>query len=243
MESMDSMQSTTRASRVSAAFVRIADTLVDDYDVLDLLHTLVEQTVDLLDATAAGLMLAGPDGVLQVLASTSEESHLIEALQQESGMGPCVECYVTGVPVTIRDIAGTGDRWPAFRNEAATLGYQSVHAFPLRVRGRTIGAMNLFRTDTGELSEEDIAIGQALADVATISILQERTIKESATVNDQLQHALNSRILIEQAKGMISHISAVTTDEAFKRLRAHARSHHTSLVATAEAVLGRTLTL
>jgi GAF domain-containing protein len=236
------MEPSTRASRVSAAFVKIADTLVDDYDVLDLLHTLVEETVDLLDATAAGLMLAGPDGILQVLASTSEESHLIEVLQQESGEGPCVECYVTGVPVTIRDIAGTGDRWPEFKKEAAIQGYRSVHGFPLRVRGRTIGAMNLFRTDTGELNDEDIAIGQALADVATISILQERAIRESATVNDQLQRALNSRILIEQAKGMLAHILDVSTDEAFQRLRAYARSHQISLADTAEAVLDRTLT-
>ena len=240
---MESMETSTRATRVSAAFVKVANTLVDDYDVLDLLHTLVEETVDLLDATAAGLMLAGPDGVLQVLASTSEESHLIEVLQQESGEGPCVECYVTGVPVTIRDIAGTGDRWPGFKDAAAIQGYQSVHAFPMRVRGKTIGAMNLFRTDTGELNEEDVAIGQALADVATISILQERTIKESAVVTDQLQQALNSRILIEQAKGVIAHISDITTDEAFQRLRKHARSHQASLSDTAQAVLSRTLTL
>jgi GAF domain-containing protein len=237
------MELTTRAGRVSAAFVRIADTLVDEYDVLDLLHTLVDECVDLLDATAAGLMLAGPDGVLQVLASTSEESHLVEVLQQELGSGPCVECYVTGVPVTIRDIAGTGDRWPEFKDAAAAQGYQSVHAFPMRVRGRTIGAMNLFRVDRGELSAEDVAIGQALADVSTISILQERTIQESAVVNDQLQRALNSRILIEQAKGMISYISTVDTNEAFQRIRAHARAHNTSLRATAEAVLNRTLTL
>ncbi|WP_104168212.1 GAF and ANTAR domain-containing protein [Arthrobacter sp. SX1312] len=237
------MESTTRASRVSAAFVRIADTLVDEYDVLDLLHTLVDECVGLLDATAAGLMLAGPDGVLQVLASTSEESRLIEVLQQETGAGPCVECYVTGVPITIRDIAGTGDRWPKFKDAAATQGFQSVHAFPLRVRGKTIGAMNLFRIETGELSEEDVAIGQALADVSTISILQERSIRESAIVNDQLQRALNSRILVEQAKGVISEISNVSTNEAFERLRTYARSHRTSLTDTAEAVLGRTLTL
>lgn len=237
------MEITTRAGRVSAAFVRIADTLVDEYDVLDLLHTLVDECVELLDATAAGLMLAGPDGVLQVLASTSEESHLVEALQQETGAGPCVECYVTGVPVTIRDIAGTGDRWPEFKDAAGAQGYRSVHAFPMRVRGRTIGAMNLFRTSLGELSDEDIAIGQALADVSTVSILQERTIRESAVVNDQLQRALNSRILIEQAKGMISHISTVDTNEAFRRLRVHARAHNTSLRDTAEAVLNRTLTL
>jgi GAF domain-containing protein len=237
------MEFTTRASRVSAAFVKITDTLVDDYDVLDLLHTLVEECVDLLDATAAGLMLAGPDGVLQVLASTSEESHLVEVLQQESGAGPCVECYITGKPLMIRDIAGTGDRWPKFKEEAAAQGFQSVHAFPLRVRGKAIGAMNLFRAETGELSEEDVAIGQALADVSTISIMQERTIRESATVNEQLQRALNSRVLIEQAKGMIAHTSNVDTNEAFEILRGHARSHNTSLRETAEAVLSRALTL
>ena len=240
---MGSMDVSTRASRVSAAFVRIANTLVDEYDVLDLLHTLVEECVGLLDATAAGLMLAGPDGVLQVLASTSEESHLIEVLQQETGEGPCVECYVTGVPVTIRDIAGTGDRWPKFKDEAAAQGFQSVQAFPLRVRGKTIGAMNLFRIESGELSDEDVAIGQALADVSTISILQERTLRESAAVNDQLQRALNSRIVVEQAKGMISHVSNVTTDEAFTLLRTHARAHRTSLKDVAAAVLKRTLTL
>lgn len=237
------MDFTTRASRVSAAFVRIADTLVDEYDSLDLLHTLVEETVALLDATAAGLMLAGPDGVLQVLASTSEESHLVEVLQQETGVGPCVECYTTGLPVTVRDIAGTEDRWPAFRDLAETQGFRSVHAFPLRVRGRSIGAMNLFRVETGELNAEDIAIGQALADVSTISILQERTIRESAAVNEQLQRALNSRILIEQAKGMLAYTADIDTAEAFQRLRAHARAHSTTLRDTAQAVLNRSLRL
>lgn len=237
------MDLTTRASRVSAAFVRIADTLVDEYDSLDLLHTLVEETVALLDATAAGLMLAGPDGVLQVLASTSEESHLVEVLQQETGVGPCVECYTTGVAVTVRDIAGTEERWPAFRDLAAAQGFRSVHAFPLRVRGRSIGAMNLFRVETGELNAEDIAIGQALADVSTVSILQERTIRESAVVNEQLQRALNSRILIEQAKGMLAYTADIDTAEAFQRLRAHARSHNTTLRDTAQAVLDRSLSL
>jgi GAF domain-containing protein len=240
---MGSMEIATRARRVSAAFVKIADTLVADYDVLDLLHTLVDECVDLLDATAAGVMLVGPDGVLQVLASTSEESQLVEALQEESGAGPCVECYVTGVPVTIRDIAETGDRWPDFKDAATAQGFRSVHAFPMRVRGRVIGALNLFRIETGELNDDDIAIGQAMADVSTISILQERTIRESAVVNDQLQHALNSRILIEQAKGFVAHISTVDMNEAFQRIRAHARSHNMSLHDTAQAVLDRNLIL
>ncbi len=199
------MDLTTRASRVSAAFVRIAETLVDEYDVLDLLHTLVDECVGLLDA--------------------------------------CVDCYVTGVPVTIRDIAGTEDRWPEFKDAAAAQGFKSVHAFPMRVRVRTIGAMNLFRTETGEMSDEDIVIGQALADVSTISILRERIISESVVVNDQLQRALNSRILIEPAKGMIAHISNVDTIEAFQRIRLHARAHNTSLRETAQAILNRSLTL
>ncbi|MHA7278014.1 ANTAR domain-containing protein [Arthrobacter sp. Hz1] len=237
------METSTRSSRVSAAFVKLADTLVGDYDVLELLHTLVEQSVELLDAKAAGLMLAGPDGVLQVLASTSEESHLVEVLQQESGAGPCVECYTTGVPVTIRDIAGTKDRWPEFRDAATSQGFQSVHAFPMRLHGRTIGAMNLFRADTGELTDEDVAIGQALADVATISLLQKRTARESDVVNEQLQEALNSRILIEQAKGMIAHIQNISTNEAFQRLRSYSRANSRNLHETAEAVLNRTLTI
>ncbi|WP_104182277.1 GAF and ANTAR domain-containing protein [Arthrobacter sp. B0490] len=237
------METVTRASRVSAAFVRIARTLVTDYDVLALVQTLVEECVDLLDASAAGLMLVGPDGVLQVLASTSDETYVIEVLQRETGAGPCIDCYTTGSPVTIRDIAGTGDRWPKFKDAAAAQGYKSVHAFPLRVQGRTIGAMNLFRPETGELSEEDIAIGQALTDVSTISILQERTIRESSVVNDQLQRALNSRVLTEQAKGMIAHMSNISTNDAFQLLRAHARSHNITLHDTAKAVLDRTLTL
>ncbi|MHA7155885.1 ANTAR domain-containing protein [Arthrobacter sp. TMN-50] len=237
------MDMATRSSRVSAAFVKIADTLVGDYDVLDLLYTLVEQTVELLDATAAGLMLAGPDGVLQVLASTSEESQLVEVLQQESGAGPCIECYTTGVPVTIRDIAGTKDRWPEFRDAATSQGFRSVHAFPLRLHGRTIGAMNLFRTDVGELTEEDVAIGQALADVSTIGILQKRLVRESEVVNEQLQEALNSRIPIEQAKGMIAHLQNVDTNEAFHRIRHYARANQRNLHEVAEALLNRTITI
>ncbi|THJ68644.1 GAF and ANTAR domain-containing protein [Arthrobacter echini] len=237
------MESITRASRVSAAFVKIADALVDEYDPLDLVQTLVEESVELLDGTAAGLMLADPNGVLQVLASTSEEARLVEVLQQETGTGPCIECYDAGAPVTIRDITGTRDRWPAFSELAVAQGFRSVHAFPLRLRGRSIGAMNLFRVDVGELGAEDIAVGQALTDVATISILQERTIRENAVVNDQLQRALNSRILIEQAKGMIAYTANIDTAEAFQRLRGHARSNNTSLRDTAQAVLDRTLTL
>lgn len=237
------MVTKSRAERVSAAFVRITDTLVADYDVLDLLHALVEATVDLLDAAAAGLLLADPHGELQLLASTSERSQLVEILQLRAGSGPCVESYSTGTLVVVEDIAALTGHWPEFQTAALSQGFRSVHALPMRVHGRTIGAMGLFGENPGGLSEEDVAIGQALVDVATISILQERTIRESAIVNEQLQRALNSRVLIEQAKGVIAYTSRVDMDEAFKRLRSFARSNNQTLNDTATQVIEQTLRL
>lgn len=232
----------TRAERVSAAFVKLTDTLVADYDVVDLLHTLVEESVGLLDVAAAGLLLAGPTGELQVVASTSEESRLVEILQLQAGAGPCVECYRTGKAVAMDNIANHPE-WPAFRQAALAQGFGSVHAMPLRVHGRTIGAMGLFGAQEGALSAEDCAIGQALADVATITLMQERTLREAELVNEQLQRALNTRVLIEQAKGVIAHTAGVDMDEAFNRLRRHARAHSQSLQVTAGRIVDRSLTL
>ena len=237
------MVTKSRAERVSAAFVKITDTLVADYDVLDLLHALVEATVDLLDAAAAGLLLADPHGELQLLASTSERSQLVEILQLRAGSGPCVERYSTGTLVVVEDIKALTGRWPEFQAAALSQEFRSVHALPMRVHGRTIGAMGLFGEKPGGLSDEDVAIGQALVDVATISILQERTIRESAIVNEQLQRALNGRVLIEQAKGVIAYTSGVDMDEAFKRLRSFARSNNQTLNDTATQVIEQTLRL
>ncbi|HAM26959.1 MAG TPA: transcriptional regulator [Microbacteriaceae bacterium] len=237
------MEAVSRASLVSASFVRLADALVGDYDVVDLMHTLVEESVRLLDASAAGLLLADLNGELQVLASSSEESHLVEVLQQRAGAGPCVDAYLTGKVVTISDIGAEGDRYPAFQAAALSQGFHSVHAIPMRLRPRTIGALNLFRTAVGDLTAEDAAIGQALADVATIGILQERAVRENAIVNEQLQSALNSRVLIEQAKGVIAQSSNVDMNEAFNRLRSYARAHQETLHATAENVINHVLVL
>lgn len=233
----------SRASRVSEAFVKLTDALVGPFDVLDLLHTLVGQSVELLDATAAGLLLADSRGHLQVLASTSEGSQLVEILQSQAGVGPCVDSYKTGKVVTLADIRTEGDRYPDFQAAALSQGFLSVHAIPMRVRPRAIGALNLFRNDTGEMSEEDAAIGQALADVATIGILQGRNFRENTLVNEQLQRALSSRILIEQAKGVIAERSGVNMDEAFRRLRAFARSHSEAMHVTAQNVINRTISL
>ncbi len=152
------MATLSRAQRVSAAFVRIADTLVADYDVVDLLHVLVDESVGLLDAAAAGLLLVDPSGDLQVMASTNEESQLVEVLQQQAGEGPCVDCFRTGAVVSIDDIAATGAMWPQFKASALSQGFLSVHAVPMRVRKRTIGAMNLFRRELGPINPEDAAI-------------------------------------------------------------------------------------
>ncbi|WP_104130768.1 GAF and ANTAR domain-containing protein [Cryobacterium sp. N21] len=237
------MVTMNRASLVSAAFVKLTDTLVGEYDVLEVLHTLVEECVELLDATAAGLLLADPSGELQVVASTSEESYLVEVLQQQAGAGPCVDCYLTGKVVTLGDIAAFSKTYPDFVAAALSQGFHSVHAIPMRVRNRTIGALNLFREGTGDVTPEDAAIGQAMADVATISILQERTVREDAVVNEQLMGALNSRILIEQAKGVIAQISTVDMDEAFKRLRADARARNQTMRESAENVINRRIQL
>ena len=236
------MVTTTRAERVSVAFVKLTDTLVADYDVVDLLHTLVEESVGLLDVAAAGLLLADPSGQLQVVASTSEQSQLVEVLQLEAGAGPCVECYLTGAAVAVDDIAGL-TKWLDFRKAALSQGFRSVYAVPMRLHGRIIGAMGLFGAREGFLSTEDAAIGQALADVATISLMQERTIREAALVNEQLQLALNTRVLIEQAKGVIAHTAGVDMDAAFNLLRSHARANSQSLQVTAGLIVDRSLTL
>ncbi|WP_343319854.1 GAF and ANTAR domain-containing protein [Arthrobacter sp. TMP15] len=237
------MSTINRARRVSAAFVKIADTLVTDYDVVDMLHTLVGETVGLLDASAAGLLLVDPAGELQVVASTSERSQLVEVLELEAGEGPCIECFRTGTVVSVPDIASDGARWPHFQAAALSQGFVSVHAVPMRLRGNTIGALDLFRQEKGRLSEEDAILAQGFADIATISLLQERALRESTLVNEQLQRALNSRIVIEQAKGVIAQTANVTMDEAFTLLRSYARSHSTPLYETSMNVVERTITI
>jgi GAF domain-containing protein len=237
------MASDTRERRLTAAFVTLADTLVAGYDVVDLLQTLVDTCADLLDASAAGLMLADSSGELAVVASTSEKSRLVETMQLSSGFGPCMECFSTGAPVTVNDVSELGDRWPGFREAALEQGFRSVHGVPLRLRGNVIGTLNLFRATTGVLSDEDLSVAQGLADVATIGILQERAIREADVAKNQLQHALDSRVLIEQAKGVIAYMHDVDMDQAFQTLRNYSRSHSLNLRDVAELVVNRSLTL
>ena len=231
------MTTETRESKLSAAFVKLADTLVTEFDVVDLLHWLVEQCTEILDTQAGGLMLADPTGQLQLVASTSEEAELVEIIQLAAGEGPCLDCFRTGTPVTVGNIEVDGGPWPTFSAEALKFGFRSIHATPLRLRGQIIGTMNLFSRHVGALVSEDIAVAQALADVATIGILQERHIRSANVVAEQLQRALDSRILIEQAKGVLAATMNTTMNDAFAIMRTYARDRNLPLRQVADDVI------
>ena len=236
-------QAHSREKRLASAFVTLADTLVAGYDVVDLLQTLVDTTANIFDASAAGLMLADADGELSVVASTSEERHLVDLMQLRYGYGPCVECYRTGEVIALHNVDRPDSRWPDFNAGAEALGFHSVFVFPLRLRGEIIGSLTLFRSTTSVMEDEDIQIAQGLADVATIGILHERAIRESDLAKEQLQRALNSRVVIEQAKGVLAQTRSVGMDEAFTILRSYARGNGLKLHDVAEQIVTRTLNL
>jgi GAF domain-containing protein len=227
-----------REALMIQAFVGLADTLVDDYDVIDLLDRLAGHSVELLAADSAGILLGDSDATLRVVASTDERSEWMELLQLQADEGPCLDCYRTSAPVTVTDLAGAASRWPRFVAALAERGsYGAVHALPLRLRGEAIGTLNLFHQRPGGLPGDDLALGQALADVATIGILSERAIRRGEVVSEQLQAALNNRIVIEQAKGVLAERGDLTMDVAFDRLRRHARNHNLRLSEVAREVV------
>lgn len=221
-----------REARLSQTLVELADTLVRDFDVVDFLHTLARSAVELLDVDAAGLVLADQSGRLRVVASSSEEARLLELVEVQNDEGPCLDCYRTGTPVVEEQLDST-DRWPRFRQEALASGFHSVEAAPMRLRDEVIGALNLFRRSSGRLSDTDSAIGRALADVATIGLLQERSVREARVLAEQLQTALNSRVVIEQGKGVVAERGGLSMESAFEVLRTYARNHNRRLAEVA----------
>lgn len=216
----------TREQRIVATFVELADTMVDDFDVVEFLHRLAEHCVELLDWSEAGLLLADVGGALRVMASSSERSDALDLLQSQNEEGPCFECYQRGQPVSSEDLGADADRWPIFAPAAVQTGFRSVQALPMRVRGETVGVLNLFRSEAGRIAERDMPLGQGMADIAAIALLQERSVRESRGVVEQLQGALSSRVVIEQAKGVLAERSHIGVDAAFARLRTHARDHN-----------------
>ena len=226
-----------RESVLARTLVELADTLVDDFDVVDLLTLLADRCVEVLDVQAAGIMLAAPDGQLRVMASSSETMRVLELFEVQAQEGPCLDCHRTGEPVVNQDLDAANGRWPRFAAEALDAGFRSAHALPMRLRGSVIGALNLFRTGVGEMGHADIEVAQAFADVATIAILQHRAALEAQVLADQLTHALNSRVMIEQAKGMVSERLDLDMERSFATLRNHARSHNLRLIDLAQAVI------
>ncbi len=226
---------------LARTFVELADTLVADFDVVELLTLLADRCVEVLDIGAAGLMLVAPDGDLRVMASSSEAMRLLELFELQAEEGPCLDCYHTGKPVVNQDLATVNGRWPRFAAEALAAGFHSVHALPMRLRGVVIGALNLFHAEPGEMQQADVDAAQALADVATIAILQHRASFEAQVLNEQLNVALNTRVVIEQAKGVVAEREGLDMEQAFSVLRNHARNHNLRLADVSRDVIAGTV--
>lgn len=227
----------SRERLLTATFVEMADTLVADFDIVEFLHVLAGRCVELIGAAAAGIMLVDNQGQLRLIASSSEQSRLLELFELEADQGPCVACSHAGEPATDPDLAVPDARWPLFAGRAREAGFASAHALPLRLRQQVIGVLNLFYSQPGALDPDDAQICQALADVATIGLLQERAARHQGLVAEQLQTALNSRVIIEQAKGVLAERLNLSMDDAFAKLRGHSRSHNILLSRLAHDVV------
>jgi transcriptional regulator with GAF, ATPase, and Fis domain len=225
--------------QLTDVFVEMADTLVDDFDVIDFLHVLAERCVELLGVAAAGLLLADQRDQLRVVAASSERTRLLELFQLQTDQGPSIDCFRVGRPVSVPDLPTAG-RWPRFTAAAAEIGFGAVYALPMRLRAEVIGALSLFEVRAGALDERKLRVGQALADVSTIGLLQQRAIRRREVLAEQLQTALHSRITIEQAKGVLAERLQLDIGEAFAVLRDHARRHNRRLSDVAQAVVDGT---
>ena len=226
--------------QLADAFVELADTMVADFDVIDFLHLLTQRSVQLLDASAAGVLLADPRGELRLVAASTEAVRVLELFQLQNDQGPCLDCFHTGQPVTAPDLTAAQQTWPQFAAAAREAGFKAVQALPMRLRNQVIGALNLFRATPGIFGHEDLRIGRALADVATIGLLQERSTRRGEVLHEQLQGALNSRVTIEQAKGKLAERLGLDMDQAFTMLRTYARNRNLRLSDLAQAFIDGT---
>ncbi len=226
-----------------STLVELADNLVDNYDIIDILTLLCDRCVKAFRVDAAGVMLEAPGHTLQFIASSSDSMRVLELFQIQAWEGPCVDCFTSASAIVNRELTEPDDHWPKFTPRAISLGFRAVHCLPMGLRGRTIGALNLFQSQPGSVPAEDIVVAQGLADIATIAILQHRTSLDARRLNDQLAFALNSRITIEQAKGMVAQSTSSDMEVAFARLRAHARNHNWRLTDVANRVVEGSLAI
>ena len=233
------MDAEAREQRVIAAFVAAANTLTTEFDEIELLDSLLHDCVEILGMKAGGLLLADAEGTLQYIASTDRAAAFAEMMQLDAGSGPCIDSYHQGERVSVGDIDAEGARWPEFSAAAKALGIRSALAIPMKLRGKVIGSMNLFGELTGRVGERDAELAEALAGVATIGLLQERLVREGKIVEEQLQRALDSRVTIEQAKGVIAGALSISMDEAFGLMRSYARQRNLTLRGVAQGVSSR----
>ena len=233
-------ESSGREALATRTFVELVDSMVEDFDVIDLLTLLSSRALALLDAAAVGILLADEHGRLRVIAASAEDAELLELFQVQNDQGPCLDCYTSGTVVTTPDLRELS-QWPLFAKEAVGLGFRSVCAVPLRLRTEVLGCLNLFMIQPGGLSSLDLTLAQALADVSSIAMVQDRALQDSTTREQQLQHALESRIVIEQAKGMVAERTGTDLAEAFDLIRAHARNTNLRLTDVAQGMLDRTI--
>ncbi|HEU4676257.1 MAG TPA: GAF and ANTAR domain-containing protein [Motilibacteraceae bacterium] len=231
----------TREVRLAETFVALADTLVDDFDVVDLLDQLVSSCTSLLEASAAGILLLDSRGRLQLVASSSEESRLLELFALQTDEGPCLECVRSGSPVSVADVTAEPQRWPRFAAAAAAAGLVGINALPLRLREQVIGGLNIFHAQPARLGPDEERIAKALADASSIAIIQQRAAARSTLLAEQLQAALDTRIVIEQAKGVLAQSGGIGVAAAFDSLRRFARNHNLKLGEVAAAVVARQL--
>jgi transcriptional regulator with GAF, ATPase, and Fis domain len=229
--------------RVREVFIELSDTLVDDFDIIEFLDRLAARCSELLGVSACGILLADHHGVLNLVAASTEQARLVELTQLQNSEGPCLEAFGTGRPVQHPDLRDARVRWPRFTAAAVSAGFLSVQALPMRLRDTVVGAVNLFSRSTGQLDADTITLGQALADAATIGIVHQRAIAKQEIVTEQLQVALNSRVLIEQAKGFLTHSLSIGVDEAFVLLRSYARTNNRRLTDVADDVVQGRLTM
>jgi GAF domain-containing protein len=225
-----------RQALTATTFVEIVDTLVDDFDVIEVLTLLTSRSVELLEAAAAGILLADSEGHLRVIGASTERVGLLELFQIQNDEGPCLDCFNTGAVVRNSSLDQSSP-WPRFAAESVDAGFPSVCAVPLRLKDLILGCLNLFMSEPVGLSDAEVSLAQALADVASIAIVQDQATRQAAIREGHLQHALTSRISIEQAKGMISERGQVDMDEAFTRLRSYARNNNRGLTEVAESLI------
>lgn len=229
----------TREQSLLRVFVDLADTLTRDFDLPELLYRVAGHCTSLVAAAAAGVLLSSPQGGVSLVAASSERSEDVELLQLRVGSDPCLEAMAAGVSVRVPDLFAARARWPAWAPVALGAGFGSVYATPMTLHGDTVGVVTILAVSPGALSDDDLEVVRALTHIATIGILQQRALHQTELLADQLRAALNSRVVIEQAKGVISGRSAldVSTERAYLLLSDYAQRTSTTIGVVSQAVI------